>query len=172
MALSAVSSGYRESTQSWSAVLLSKERGTNPRSGDPKRASGDLGSVAQRVPRSRRQRCWNHRIVNLLAKIPKSRHKAALLMLRQIPHAETREPSKSKDGVAREAWRQRLISSTELGADVTFYNYPKQQWQHLRTANPVESPLCSATANRCCSKVSSKVATHGRSSGRSFMGEK
>ena len=24
---------------------------------------------------------------------------------------------------------------------VTFYNYPKPQWQHLRTINPVESPF-------------------------------
>jgi transposase-like protein len=24
---------------------------------------------------------------------------------------------------------------------VTFYNFPKKQWQHLRTTNPVESPF-------------------------------
>jgi transposase-like protein len=48
-----VSSGYRESTQSWSEVLRDlKERGMNP----PRLviADGHLGSVAQGLPRSRR----------------------------------------------------------------------------------------------------------------------
>ena len=86
-----VSSGYRESTQSWSEVLrYLKERGMNP----PRLviADGHLGiwgALRNVFPEADEQRCWNHRIVNLLAKIPKGRHKAALLMLRQIPYAET-----------------------------------------------------------------------------------
>ena len=88
-----VSSGYRESTQSWSEVLrYLKERGMNP----PRLviADGHLGiweRCATSSQEADEQRCWNHRIVNLLAKIPKGRHKAALLMLRQIPYAETRQ---------------------------------------------------------------------------------
>ena len=42
-------------------------------------------------PQAEEQRCWNHRIVNLLTKLPKRVHKPALLILRQIPYAETRE---------------------------------------------------------------------------------
>ena len=73
-----VSSGYRESTQSWSEVLRDlKERGMNP----PRLviADGHLGiwgALRNVFPEADEQRCWNHRIVNLLAKIPKSRHKA------------------------------------------------------------------------------------------------
>ena len=107
-----VSSGYRESTQSWSEVLRDlKERGMNP----PRLviADGHLGiwgALRNVFPEADEQRCWNHRIVNL---IPKGRHKAALLMLRQIPYAETRQEAERVKGrfigVAREDWRQRLI---------------------------------------------------------------
>jgi len=111
-------------------------------------------------PEADEQRCWNHRIVNLLPKIPKSRHKSALLMLRQIPYAETRqEAERLKERFQHWCRKKGLEAAANLidqdwDRMVTFYNYPKQQWQHLRTTNPVESPLlCSATANRCRSKV-------------------
>ena len=64
-------------------------------------ADGHLGiwGVLRNVfPEADEQRCWNHRIVNLLAKIPKGRHKAALLMLRQIPYAETRQEAERVKG--------------------------------------------------------------------------
>ncbi len=155
-----VSSGYRESTQSWSEVLRDlKERGMNP----PRlvMADGHLGiwgALRNVFPEADEQRCWNHRIVNLLAKIPKGRHKAALLVLRQIPYAETRqEASKSKDdsniGVAREDWRQRP-DRPGLGSDGDVLQL--SQTAVATSADDQSSGvslLCSATANRCRSKV-------------------
>ena len=87
-----VSTGYRESTQSWSEVLRDlKRRGMGcPRLVIADGHLGIWGALRNVFPQADEQRCWNHRILNLLAKIPKRVHQSALLMLRQIPYAETR----------------------------------------------------------------------------------
>ena len=161
-----VSSGYRESTQSWSEVLrYLKERGMNP----PRLviADGHLGiwGVLRNVfPEADEQRCWNHRIVNLLAKIPKGRHKAALLMLRQIPYAETRQEAERVKGRFQHWCGKRGLEAAADLIDqdwdrmVTFYNYPKQQWQHLRTTHPVESPFSALRLRTDAARRFKKVA--------------
>ena len=161
-----VSSGYRESTQSWSEVLRDlKERGMNP----PRLviADGHLGiwgALRNVFPEADEQRCWNHRIVNLLAKIPKSRHKAALLMLRQIPYAGTRQEAERVKGRFQHWCSKRGLEAAADLIDqdwermVTFYNYPKQQWQHLRTTNPVESPFSALRLRTDAARRFKKVA--------------
>ena len=44
---------------------------------------------------------------------------------------------------------------------VTFYNYPKQQWQHLRTTNPVESPFSALRLRTDAARRFKKVANAG-----------
>ena len=161
-----VSSGYRESTQSWSEVLrYLKERGMNP----PRLviADGHLGiwgALRNVFPEADEQRCWNHRIVNLLAKIPKGRHKAALLMLRQIPYAETRQEAERVKGRFQHWCGKRGLEAAADLIDqdwdrmVTFYNYPKQQWQHLRTTHPVESPFSALRLRTDAARRFKKVA--------------
>ena len=41
---------------------------------------------------------------------------------------------------------------------VTFYQFPKAQWQHLRTTNPVESPFAAARLRTDAAKRFKKVA--------------
>src|SRR5919197_868125 len=66
--------GYRESTASWSEVLHSlRERGLTEA---PLLAIGDgaLGlwaALDEVFPTTRHQRCWNHRALNVLDKLPK-----------------------------------------------------------------------------------------------------
>ena len=60
-----------------------------PEAGGWRRTPGHLGSSAQR-PQAAEQRCWNHKIVNVLAKLPKRQQDQAKLMLRTIPYAPTR----------------------------------------------------------------------------------
>lgn len=144
-----VSTGYRESIDSWSEVLRDlKARGMNcPRLVIADGHLGIWGALAQVYPEADEQRCWNHRIVNILTKIPKRLHKTALLMLRQIPYAETRREAERLKRVFQNWCRQNGLAPAADLIDcdwermVTFYNYPKQQWQHLRTTNPVESPF-------------------------------
>ena len=66
-AVVSVTSGYRESTQSWPEVLRDlKRRGM----GCPRLVIGDghlgiWGALRNVYPQAEEQRCWNHRIVNL-----------------------------------------------------------------------------------------------------------
>ena len=164
-AVVSVTSGYRESTQSWSEVLRDlKQRGM----GCPRLVIGDghlgiWGALRNVYPQAEEQRCWNHRIVNLLAKLPKGVHKPALLILRQIPYAETREEAQRLKQVFQHWCRQRgLTQAAELIEQdwdrmVTFYNYPKKQWQHLRTTNPVESPFAALRLRTDAAKRFKKV---------------
>ena len=72
--LIAVADGYRESEQSWKALLLDvKSRGLSV---DPKLATGDgaLGfwkALPQVYSTTREQRCWVHKTANVLDKLPK-----------------------------------------------------------------------------------------------------
>ena len=160
-----VSTGYRESTQSWSEVLRDlKRRGMGcPRLVIADDHLGIWGALRNVFPQADEQRCWNHRILNLLAKIPKRVHQSALLMLRQIPYAETRQEAQRLKQVFQHWCRQKgLTQAAELidqdwDRMVTFYDYPKAQWQHLRTTNPVESPFAGLRLRTDAAKRFKKV---------------
>ncbi len=68
--------GYRESTETWSGVLRGlRDRGMVA----PLLAVGDgaLGlwsALDAALPTTGRQRCWNHRALNVQAKLPKAQH--------------------------------------------------------------------------------------------------
>jgi len=141
--------GHRESTEAWSAVLRDlKARGL----GSPKLVIGDghLGiwaGLRNVYPDAQEQRCWNHRIVNALDKVPKSRQAQARLQLTQIPYAETvADAERLKAGYQHWCRNQGLeAAATVLDRDwdrmLAFYQFPKDHWVHLRTSNPVESPF-------------------------------
>lgn len=145
----AIGTGYRESTESWAGLLRDlKRRGMNvPRLVV---ADGHLGiwaALAQVYPDALEQRCWNHRILNVLDKVPKKAHKAALLRLRQIPYAESRREAERLKGVFQRWCREQGYKQASELLDhdwdrmVSFYCFPKAHWRHLRTTNPVESPF-------------------------------
>ena len=141
--------GYRESTENWSEVLRDiKRRGLSC----PRLVVGDghlgiWGALRNVYPQAAEQRCWNHKIVNVLAKLPKRQQDQAKLMLRTIPYAPTRTEAERlrtvpPGGAATIPTRrpQRPWSGTGT-AWITFYDFPKEHWGHLRTTNPVESPF-------------------------------
>lgn len=147
--LVAVTPGYRESTESWGTVLRDlRDRGLRP----PRLVVGDghLGiwsALRQVYPEAEEQRCWNHKIANVLDKLPKRQQAAGTGLLRQIPAAPTRrEAERRRDQFV--AWCAQhgyadaakcvMTDWERLG---TFYRFPQPHWQHLRTSNPVESPF-------------------------------
>ena len=141
--------GYRESTQSWSEVLRDlRDRGM----GCPQLVVGDghlgiWGALRNVYPEASEQRCWNHKIINVLDKLPKRQHDQAKLMLRNIPYAESRsEAERIRDVFVRWSRQHSYEAAAEsLERDwdrmVTFYAFPKEHWRHIRTTNPVESPF-------------------------------
>lgn len=161
-----ITSGYRESTQSWSEVLRDlQRRGMNcPRLVVADGHLGIWGALRNVYPEADEQRCWNHRIVNVLGKIPKRLHQSALLTLRQIPYAQTRQESERLKKVFQQWCRQRELESAAELLDrdwermVAFYNYPKAHWQHLRTTNPVESPFAALRLRTDAAKRFKKIA--------------
>ena len=130
--------GYGESTESWSDVLRDmKRRGLSC----PRLVVGDwhLGSSAQR--------CWKHKILNVLDRLPNRRQDQAKLMLRPIPYAQTGTEAERLGtlftGWCRDHSYEAASETLERVWDrmITFYDFPKEHWQHLRTTNPVESPF-------------------------------
>ena len=97
----AVTSGYRESTASWSALLRDlKARGMN----EPRLVVGDgnlgLWSALRNIfPEAEEQRCWNHRLVNLLTQVPKQRQGEARELLTKIPYQASARQAQQKKRV-------------------------------------------------------------------------
>src|SRR5208283_1662476 len=85
--------GVRESAQSWKELLVDlKARGLNVA---PKVAVGDgaLGfwkALEETFPSTRHQRCWQHKTLNVLDKLPKSVQPNAHKDLREIWMSPTR----------------------------------------------------------------------------------
>ena len=145
--LIAVADGYRESEQSWKALLLDVQaRGLVV---DPRLATGDgaLGfwkALDQVYPTTRAQRCWVHKTVNVLDKLPKRIHPGAKDALHQIWMAETRKDAEAAFDLFLATYEAKYPKACEcLSKDrselLTFYDFPAEHWKHLRTTNPIES---------------------------------
>ena len=145
--LLAMQLGYRESTASWSEVLRDlRDRGLAA----PLLAVGDGGlglwaALREVFPATAHQRCWNHRVLNLLDKLPKRLQAEARGRLREITTAETQVECER----LRTAYVADLVSQGQAAAAdtlmrdwedfVRFYRFPQEHWIHLRTSNPIES---------------------------------
>jgi putative transposase len=162
----AVESGSRESTEAWAAVLRDlKARGLSC----PRLVVGDghlgiWGGLAQVFPEAKEQRCWNHRIMNVLDKLPKKIQGVARALLTKIPYAETREEAErgKKEFQAWCAKKGYGAAGDLLNQDwermLTFYGFPKEHWKHLRTTNIVESPFAAVRLRTTAAKRFKKVA--------------
>jgi putative transposase len=139
--------GVRESAQSWRELLVDlKARGLAV---PPELAVGDgaLGfwkALEENFPGTRHQRCWFHKIANVINYFPKAMQPSACSGLRDVHHAETRaaalaaiETFKEKYGVKYARAVTCLTKDTE--ALLAFYDFPAEHWDHLRTSNPIES---------------------------------
>jgi putative transposase len=145
----AVQAGHRESTESWSSLLRDlKRRGMN----GPRLVIGDghlgiWGALANVYPEAGEQRCWNHRILNVLDRVPTKKQSQVGVWLREIMYAPTRERAvEKKERFQRWCQEQQLGEAGRLLDEdwerlVAYYDYPKDHWKHLRTTNPVESPF-------------------------------
>ncbi len=145
--LIAVADGFRESEQSWLALLLdAKARGLVV---EPKLAIGDgaLGfwkAVRQVYPNLQEQRCWVHKTANVLDKLPKRLRAEAKENLHDIWMADTREHAHQAFDLFVQTYQAKYPKAVEcLVKDrevlLAFYDFPAEHWLHLRTTNPIES---------------------------------
>jgi transposase-like protein len=162
--LLACESGYRESKESWASVLRDLT-GRGLKLGRLTIADGHLGiwaALGELHPEGEEQRCWNHKIKNVLDAMPKRVRAEAAEYLCKIPYAETRQKCQIlRDAFAARYRRQYPKAVERLLSDwdrmVTFYSYPKDHWVHIRTTNVVESPFASARLRTDAAKRFKKV---------------
>ena len=161
----AVTPGYRESTESWAAVLRDlTARGLS--APHLVMADGQLGiwaALAQVWPEAAEQRCWNHKILNVLDQLPQKVQAEARALLKPIPYAPTRaEAEGRRDTFAKRYRRWHPKAAAVLERDwerrVTFYDFPEPHWRHLRTTNVVESPFAAVRLRTSAAKRFQKVA--------------
>lgn len=139
--------GVRESAQSWRELLVDlKARGLGI---PPELAVGDgaLGfwkALEEVFPSTRHQRCWFHKIANVLNAFPKSMQPAVTADLREIHHAETRAAAAAAIEIFAEKYSAKYprgvtCLTKDTDALLAFFDYPADHWDHLRTSNPIES---------------------------------
>ena len=144
--LIALADGHRESSESWADLLRDcKRRGMTA----PVLAAGDgaLGfwkAVREVFPETREQRCWFHKIANVLNCLPKSAQPGAKAALAEIWQAEDKDHAVKAAAAFAAAygpkWPKAAAKITEdLDVLLTFFDYPAEHWVHLRTTNPIES---------------------------------
>ena len=145
--LIAIGDGYRESEQSWKALLLDcRARGLAVA---PSLAIGDgaLGfwkALRQVWSTTREQRCWVHKTANVLDKLPKGQQPKAKAMLHDIWQAATKAEAEKAFDLFVATWEAKYAKATDClvkdrAALLVFYDFPAEHWTHLRTTNPIES---------------------------------
>jgi len=145
--LLAIEDGVRESTQSWREILLDlKHRGLKDAAqlavGDG--ALGFWAALDEVYPETAHQRCWVHKTANVLNALPKSVQPKVKKALREIWMAEDRASAdKAFDHFVR-TYKAKYPKAAEcLKKDreslLSFYDFPAEHWQHIRTTNPIES---------------------------------
>jgi transposase-like protein len=144
--LVALADGYRESTESWADLLRdAARRGMRA----PVLAIGDgalgfWGALREVFPQTREQRCWFHKIANVLGALPKSAHPGAKKALAEIWNAEdkahARDAAKAFEAAYGAKFPKAVAKITDdLEELLAVYDYPAEHWIHLRTTNPIES---------------------------------
>jgi putative transposase len=139
--------GLRESAQSWRELLADlKARGLAIA---PELATGDgaLGfwkALEAVFPATRHQRCWVHKTANVLNKLPRSVQPAAKQDLREIWQAPDRATAEAAIATFAEKYGAKYGKAAaclvkDRDALLCFYDFPAEHWEHLRTANPIES---------------------------------
>ena len=139
--------GMRESAQSWKELLVDlKARGLSIA---PQIAVGDgaLGfwkALEETFPSTRHQRCWQHKTLNVLDKLPKSVQPNAHKDLREIWLSPTRAAAEAAMTIFAEKYAPKYDKAVDCllkdrDALLTFFDFPAEHWTHLRTSNPIES---------------------------------
>jgi transposase-like protein len=150
--LLAVEPGYRESKESWLGVLRRLEnRGmTAPLLAVADGAAGFWSALREleHYKNTKEQRCWVHKIKNVLDKCPKSLQpnvKSQLHEMMRAPDEETSTKVKNNFVKAYEDKYPKMTTCLTKNWEelMTFYSMPAASWMSLRTTNPIESSFSS-----------------------------
>jgi transposase-like protein len=160
--------GVRESAQSWKELLLDIKRRGLAVAPELAIADGALGfwkALGEVWGKTREQRCWVHKTSNVLNKLPKSMHAKAKTALQNIWMAETRAAAEAAFNHFADVYGTKYDKAVDcLAKDrselFAFYDFPAEQWKHLRSTNPIESTFATVRHRTIRSKgcLSNKTA--------------
>jgi len=146
--LLAVEAGYRESKDSWRSLMNDLvQRGL--RAPALAIADGALGFWSalreiEEFQNIKEQRCWVHKISNVLNKLPKRLQP----QVKQYLHDMMRAENKASANLVKKQFDLLLKDKYEnahkcLEKDwqkmITFFDFPACHWKNIRTTNPIES---------------------------------
>lgn len=162
----AIGDGLRELKESWRDLLLDlKERGlkTGPLLATGDGAMGFWAALNEIYPETRHQRCWVHKTANVLNALPKSLQGKAKADLRDIwmaPTLDVAERAFKRFVTIYGAKYPQAVEKLTKDEDalLSFYDFPAEHWQHIRTTNPIESTFAtvrhrSARTRNCVSRT-------------------
>ena len=145
--LISVHDGFRESTISWKEVLSDlKRRGLSK---TPSLAIGDgaLGfwkALEEEFPGTKMQRCWVHKTANILDKMPKRIQPNAKNLIHEMYKSTTKKEAFSFYNNFLTLYSEKYERACkclkkDFDSIFTFYDFPMQHWQHIRSTNVIES---------------------------------
>lgn len=158
----AIADGFRESKASWREVLLDlKARGlqSGPLLAIGDGAMGFWAALEEVFPATVAQRCWFHKLGNVLNALPASLQARAKAGLQAIFMAATRAEAIAAFGQFVSVYGAKYPKAVDkLVQDkdslLAFYDFPAEHWQHIRTTNPIESTFATVrhrtTRSRNC----------------------
>ena len=162
----AIADGFRESTASWREVLLDlKARGllAGPLLAVGDGAMGFWAALEEVFPATRPQRCWFHKLGNVLNALPASQQARAKAAMQNIFMAATRADALAAFEAFVTTYQAKYPKAVEkLTQDrdslLAFYDFPAEHWQHIRTTNPIESTFATVRhrttrARNCLSRT-------------------
>ncbi len=143
----AIGDGLRESKESWRDLLLDlKERGLQR---GPLLATGDgamgfWAALNEVFPETRHQRCWVHKMANVLNALPQSLQSKAKADMKEIwmsPTLDAAERAFKRFVASYAAKYPHAVEKLTRDEDalLAFYDFPAEHWIHIRTTNPIES---------------------------------
>jgi transposase-like protein len=126
---------------------------------------GHLGlwaAVGEVYPQAQEQLCWNHKMLNVIDAVSRKEQSAVKEHLTAMMYAESGEEAVKERKKFEQAFRHnpKAVKSVVENWErlTTYYDFPREHWTHLRTANVVESPfsrvrLRTAASRRFTSQV-------------------
>ena len=95
-------------------------------------------------PHTVHQRCWVHKTANVMEKLPKAIQPKVKAVLHNIWGADTRENAETAyqnclDLFSAKYPKAMNCLEKDQASMLAFYDFPAENWQHIRTTNPIES---------------------------------
>lgn len=99
-------------------------------------ALGFWSALSEVFPQARAQRCWFHKIANVLGTLPKSAHPGAKKALAEIWNAESEDHALAAVAAFETAYGTKFPKAVAKVTDdveelLAFYDYPGEHWRHL-----------------------------------------